>query len=84
MAKRIFKITLTADATIELDDAVFDTVDDDWRAGFYNLKTPEEIAKHIAYNLIANKFRLSQMDGWADQVDDNAKVTGIDWDVEAH
>jgi len=38
---------------------------------------PEEIAEHIGYNLIVNRQRLSNLDGWADQPDCRARV--IKW-----
>ena len=61
-------------AIIELDQMVIDAVDDGWRDMFYDLHTPEEIAAHIAYNLIVNKARLTHLDGWANLSDDMAKI----------
>jgi hypothetical protein len=61
-------------AIIELDQKVIDVVDDDWRKHLYQLHTPEEIAEHIAYNLIVNNIPLTLMDGWADLSDDMARV----------
>lgn len=76
MTKRKFEIVFggSETAVIELDEAVISAVDDDWRAMFYDLHEPEDIAQHVGYNLIVNHLRLSQMDGWADQPDSNAKV----------
>ena len=64
-------------ATIELDQAVIDVVDDDWREHLYQLFTPEEIAEHICYNIVKNHLQLSQMDGWADM--DNSMVRMLEW-----
>jgi Ser-tRNA(Ala) deacylase AlaX len=61
------------DITIELDEKVISVVDDEWRASMYNLHTPEEIAAHIASNLVEGS-RLSRLDGWADQPDENARI----------
>ena len=61
-------------AVIELDQAVIDAVNDDWRDQLYDLNTPEEIAEHIAYNLFVNNVGLSQLDGWADQPNENARI----------
>jgi len=93
MAKRRFKLHFSMykeyvdSAVIELDDAVIEAVDDGWRAQFYNLHTPEEIAEHVGFNLIVNRGRLSMLDGWADQPDENARVLEWpelkDWDIEA-
>ena len=83
MTKRKFEVELNAYATLELDEAVISVVDDDWRKSLYALNTPEDIAKHIGFNMVVNQIRLSQLDGWADQPDDHARVLRIDWDVEA-
>jgi hypothetical protein len=82
MGKRLFDIEITVKTQLELDDQVIDVVDDEWRSQLYDLYTPEEIAEHIAYNLIANNARLSQLDGWADQPDSNADLKSINWDFE--
>ena len=85
MGKRYFEIRLDGWAVIELDDQVIDVVDDDWRSQLYQLYTPEEIAEHIAYNLLINKWPLSSLDGWANQPDTNARILNSvgDWDIEA-
>ena len=84
MGKRRFEIRLDGLVEIELDDRVIDVVDDDWRASLYSLHTPEQIAEHIAYNMVINKWGLSVLDGWADQPDENARVIpGGDWDMDA-
>lgn len=74
-------------AIIELDDVVIEAVDDEWRSCFYKLYTPEDIAKHIGFNLVVNRCLLSDLDGWADQPDGNARVLewpdlNWDWDIE--
>jgi hypothetical protein len=74
MAKRIFVVSFEAEAVIELDDAVIDAVDSEWRSVFYQLHTPEDIAEHIGFNLVINRAELSHLDGWADQSDENAFV----------
>ena len=80
---RTFEIRIDCVAKIQLADEVIDAVDDEWRGYLYNLYTPDKIAAHIGYNLIANRIPLSHMDGWADQPDENAKVLELDWDVTA-
>ena len=80
MAKKKFEIIIWGRTVIELDDRVIDAVDDEWREHLYNLNTPEDIAEHIAYNLVINNARLTMLDGWADQDDSYAKVLETDWD----
>ena len=83
MGKRKFEIEITGTVEMELDDRVIDVVNDEWRSYLYNLRTPEEIAEHIAFNLVANSGRLSMLDGWADQPDQNARILSEDLDFEA-
>lgn len=84
MGKKQFNLHLECDAIIEIDDAVIQAVDDDWRSSLYDLHTPEEIARHIGYNLIVNGLHLSSMDGWADQDNSLAQVVGpTEWTTSA-
>jgi hypothetical protein len=69
-----FMIDITGQAVIEISDEAFEAVNDEWRGQFYNLRSELEIAEHIAHNLIINNWRLSQLDGWADQPDENAVI----------
>lgn len=83
MTKRLFSVDITViygedrdedyyNAVVELDQIVIDAVTEEWRSMFYNLHTPKQIAEHIAYNLIVNNARLTQLDGWANLSDDMA------------
>ena len=72
MAKRTFVIEL--ECKVEIDDEVIAAVDDDWRKHLYPLHTPEEITQHVAFNLLVNGARLTQLDGWADKDDSMATV----------
>jgi len=68
MSKRKFLVEFEGDAIIELDDAVIEAVDDEWRRVFYKLYSTEDIVAHVACNLIVGA-RLSLLDGWADLSD---------------
>ena len=84
MNRTQFRVHLDGIATIELDEAVLRVVDDEWRKQFYPLFSVQEIAEHIAYNLIINNACLSQLDGWADQPDSNAVIVDEpEWDTFA-
>lgn len=74
MSTRRFHIQITGEVVLDIDDAVFAAVDDDWRRHLYDLTTPEEIAGHIGYNYIANGWRLSSLDGFAGMPDSHASV----------
>lgn len=79
MSRRHFEITLTA--SIEIDDAVFKATDNqDWRESFFDYWSDEEVAKHIAFNVLRNGLELTQIDGFADLSDDLVSVL----EVEAH
>ena len=59
---------------IEIEDDVIKAVDDEWRSKFYDLKTPQEVAEHVAYNIIVNDTGLSQLDGFANFPDQHARI----------
>jgi len=62
------------DGIIEIDDVVIKSVDEEWRSMFYNLTNPQEIAVHIAYNIIVNNATLTRLDGFADLNDDYVRI----------
>lgn len=72
-----FDAPLLGVAQIEIHQAVFDAVDDDWRAMFYGLFMDSDIVRHIAYNVIGNSRKLSQLDGFADMPNSHVRV--IKW-----
>lgn len=77
-AIEFFQLGIFVDAAVvELDQAVIDAVDDGWRKMFYPLHTPEDIAEHIGRNMILNGWQLSDLDGWADQPNENAAI--VEW-----
>lgn len=80
---REFVVNFEGVATISLSNSVIDAVDDEWREFFYQLDTPEEVAAHIAYNMVINKCNLSNLDGWANLPNHAAKITGFTWDLYA-
>ena len=71
---RFFSVRIKGEITVAISQEVIDAVDDEWRDTFYGLHTPEDIAEMVAYNLAINRWPLSQLDGWADQPDENARV----------
>ena len=51
---------------IEIDDEVMLQVDDEWRTAFYsNINSKQDVAEHIAYNMIVNDATISRLDGFA-------------------
>ena len=74
MGKKRFRVELTSEVVIELDDAVIGIVDDEWRSVFYDLNTIYDIAEHIGYNLVIRNCPLGRLDGWADMSDELACV----------
>lgn len=78
---KTFELEIKIFAILTLDDRVIDAVDDEWRSHLYDLKTPEKIAEHIAFNLLQGRS-LSDLDGWADQPDSNANLSIDDMSFE--
>lgn len=66
MAKRKFEIEVSCIVKVEFDESIMP--DDDWRANFYPIYTPYQLAAHLAYNAVANgKRTLYNFDGFADR-----------------
>lgn len=79
---RKFSVIIETEVEIEVKDAVIDVVDDEWRKQLYDLNGVEEIVEHVALNMVVNNAKLSQLEGWADQPDDNARIISrIEWSV---
>jgi len=49
---------------------------------FGNRVTEDDVLQHLAFNLIGNDLRLSQIDGFANCPDASACVPYEQWDVE--
>jgi hypothetical protein len=81
MAKRKFLVEIHIEATVLIDDAVINAVDDNWRKAFYDIKTPEAIAAMVTKNMVVHNWSLSHMDGFADQPDKNAIVDEMEYKV---
>lgn len=66
---------ISFDGYIDIEEEVINAVDDDWREHFYSsIKTPQDVAELIAFNIIVNNAPLSMLDGFANFEDDYAKV----------
>lgn len=62
---------------VEVDDALLESVlTDEWRAHYYALHAPEEVAEHLAYNLVQGSS-LASLDGFADQPPLAAKILRV-------
>lgn len=67
--------TISFDGSIDIEEEVIEAVNDEWRQHFYpSLKTPQDVAEHIAFNIIVNKSPLSMLEGFANWPDSHAKV----------
>lgn len=82
MPKFNFDIHITG--IVEISQEVIDTVDIEWIKHMYSLKSPDEIAGHIAYNMAINDIKLPQIDGFAhlELEDTHASIQGIEAEVE--
>ena len=81
MSKRKFRLEFEGSAIVEIDDAVFSAVDDEWRKQLYDLDDLG-IAEMVGRCLSVQGMRLSSLDGWADQPNSNARVlSSPDWET---
>jgi len=79
--KRKFEVEFTGNVTLELEQSVLDEVDESFKKNIYNLDTLEKIVQHLAYNLVINQFKLSDMDGWIYHDNSDARILEEDWDL---
>ena len=83
MGKRLFEIGMTITTQIELDDSVFDAVEDGLREKVLTLDTPEGIAGYVGYNMIANDASIASLEGFRPLPEESAVFVGFpDWCVE--
>lgn len=82
--KKARKYTVTVSKTVEIlfDEKVLDQGLREDNPIFGKDVTLGMVVRHLAYNLVANDLRLSQIDGYANLKDDQVKVGRGDWDVE--
>jgi len=70
------KFCVSATIGIEVDDQLLeDVLTDEWRSRFYALLSAEDVAGHLAFNLIQGAS-LQQLDGFADQPGDRSPRLG--------
>lgn len=79
---RKFEVELRQTVTIELDERVFQEVDEEWRTTFFNLRTPEEIARHVALNMTIRDCRLSEVEGFLLLDDTLVTLSQPGWDAD--
>lgn len=80
-ARRKFKVVFSVEVALEVDDDVVqDALTEDFRGSFYKLDGAAGVAEHLAYNFIANRAKLGNLDGFAHWPDDKAKMTHEDWE----
>lgn len=82
--KRKFTVEFQATLELEIDESVIERgLSAEWQSVYYKFETPEEVAKHIAYNMVVNRAGLSEFDGFADLDDGQAKANYPEWEVDA-
>lgn len=66
--------------TIDLNEQLLaEVLTDEWREQMYKLYTPEDVAQHLVWNFVCSNASLNQLDGFADQPAERAKLTKIEW-----
>lgn len=74
-----FNIELTAQ--IDVDETVLtEALSEEWRSTFYDLRTREQVAAHLFYNLIRG-VEITELDGFADMLRASAKIVRDSIDV---
>jgi hypothetical protein len=80
---RRFKVVKVLTVELSVDQRLLDEVlTDEWRASFYKLRTPADVADHLAYNLMQGR-PLATLDGFADQPEERARLHEVDFVEDA-
>lgn len=81
--KRTFRVRMMVDVEVEIDQAVLDVVDDEWRSEFYDFSTPGDVAQHFAFNHLVNRVSSVRiLDGFAHLANPDMVKFEIDREVE--
>lgn len=79
--RKRFAIEVVTTLMLDLDDRL--TPDDDWRRHFYDIRTLQGVAEHVAYNVVANGARrINQLDGFADRDESTCEIVHIESHVD--
>jgi len=82
MAKKIFKVRFSVEATVAIEeDLIEEVLKPDWQKTFYHLTVPDEVAEHLAYNFIHNRARLTSLDGFAHRKEEDAELMNEEWET---
>lgn len=85
MSKSRFEVTLEVGVVVEVeDDVIAGVLNEDWRKTFYqHIKKPEDVASHIAYNFVRHGTSLSNLDGFGDCEDSDARCSNEHWAIDS-
>lgn len=79
--KKTFTVEMNCVIDISIDESVLKRVAD--KSMPYDFASEQDIANHIAYNMVVNQACLSLMDGFADMDDNLAQIDYIDWELDS-
>ena len=79
---RTFSVTISKTVEITVDETVVAQGVLPDNPIFGERVTEDDVVQHLAFNLIGNGLRLSQIDGYANCDDASVTVPYVEWDVE--
>jgi hypothetical protein len=77
---------VTFAVTVEIDiaeDLIEEVLKPDWQKDFYKFANPEDVAYHLAYNILRNHADLKSLDGFAHRDVGDLKIVSEDWSEES-
>lgn len=82
--RRTFRVTVTTTAELTLDSSVIrEATSDEWRKMFWDLRSAEDVAAHVGFNMLTNHLELSELDGFSGADDALAKLANVETETEA-
>lgn len=73
----VFEISVATTVEVAVDDSLMP--DDEWRATFYNLKSLEQMAGHIVWNIVVQRF--SQVEGIAPEDHNKFRILDVESEI---
>lgn len=81
MALKKFNVAFIVAVDVEVEESLIEEVlKPDWAADFYDLQTPEAVARHLAYNYLRNRVGVKVLDGFAHRPGDDVAYSNEVWE----
>lgn len=83
LLKRKFRVVFSVAVDVMLSEALIqEALSNDFAVKIFPFDSANEVAHHLAYNLVCNRAELRQLDGFALRDSNEAEVVKEDWEED--